>query len=119
MEDYSDDALALEFAARCARTICFHDGQWLVWDPQAVARGAMHKDGPTVRGDWRPDDTMKVLRMIRDACRKVAADTDPKLRSRILSFSKLRAVERMARADLSLNEMELFRRTRELRSAVP
>ena len=120
MVDHSDDAIALVFAERNQGTVCFDVDRstWLVWDPAAVARSAMWRDGPTVLGDWRPDNTMRAMRLIRDACRAIAADIeDPRKRATILSSAKMRAVERMARTDhrMALDPQERTKLARERR----
>ena len=109
--DTSDDALALEFAKRAERVGIVYSAKkgWLVWDPISVDRNSTRGD-EIVRGIWRPDDTMRVMRLIRDVCRDVAARTEPKIRIKTLSWAKMTTVEKMARSDQRLEAVDLYAR---------
>lgn len=120
--EYNDDSLALEFAARCEGTVCYDAERmaWCVWDGSVLAPEAMYPNGPRVYGNWKLDDTMKVQRLIRDVCREIAQQAEPKERARILSVARINAVERMARSDerLAKNRAELRVLARQMRSEI-
>jgi hypothetical protein len=114
----TDDDIALLFADRHSGEVCYdvEAGEWLVWDHRVPPppQGRWLNDRvtdlrPAPRpGAWVPDGTMKIERLIRDTCRDVANAADPKMRPRLLTFARVRAVERLARCDdrLALSPLE-------------
>ena len=86
--DFSDEALALEFANRHGSELCYVAtlGKWHIWN-------GTH---------WRPDDTLQVLALARAVCRGASALVPPKrgrLAFAVASARTTAAVERLARAD--------------------
>jgi putative DNA primase/helicase len=89
--DYTEDGLALLFAARHARDLRYVAvwGKWLQWD---VTR-------------WRIERTYRVFDMIRRVCREAAAYLPAKqikLRAIVAAARTVSAIERMAKADRSI-----------------
>jgi P4 family phage/plasmid primase-like protien len=87
--EFSDDALALEFASRHAGQLRYVAkwGTWLVWDG--------------VR--WKFDHTFKAVDMARMVARKFAnACNDPDDKPKIASAKTIFAIEKLARADRRL-----------------
>jgi putative DNA primase/helicase len=87
--EFSDDALALDFAARHHSDLRYVAafGKWLVYD------GAR----------WADDGTLKAYDLVRARCRETAAACDqPKNGSAIASAKTIAAVERLARSDRRL-----------------
>ena len=83
---FSDEALALRFAAAHTADVRFVApwGKWLI------------RDGD----DWRVDDTLLVLDMVRHTCREAAAEcTDEPRAWRIASAKTVMNVLQLARSD--------------------
>jgi putative DNA primase/helicase len=83
---FSDEALALRFAERCAGSFKFVAAwnKWLRWDGMC----------------WRFDDTLLAFDRARAICREAASRcNNPKLAAAIASAKTVAAVERLARAD--------------------
>ena len=83
----SDDAIALEFAARHgadARYVA-HRGKWLFWTASV----------------WLMDETLRAFDYARGICRDIAARCDdaPRLAAALASAKTVAALERMAKAD--------------------
>ena len=84
--EFSDDALALEFAARHARQLRYV-AKWGTW---------LHWDGTR----WKFEDTLKAFDLARAVAREFAnACADAKAKPKIASASKVAAIENLARAD--------------------
>lgn len=87
--DFSDEAIALEFAERHSGDLRFVAawGKWLYWDGTC----------------WKFDDTLLALDWARKICRDVATRADkPKIAAAIASAKTVAAIERLARADRRL-----------------
>ena len=83
---FSDEALALRFAAQNADTLRYVAAwsRWLIWT-------GTH---------WQFDETLKAFDLSRDVCRAAAGEcTKQKLSSVIASAKTVAAVERLAKAD--------------------
>lgn len=87
--EFSDEALALRFAAEHDGNLRFVDpwGKWLVWDGWR----------------WRLDDTLAALDFVRRTCREVAAECKQRSIAKAIASGKtVASVERLARADRRL-----------------
>jgi putative DNA primase/helicase len=83
--EYSDEALALAFAARHADGLRYVApwSKWMVWT-----------------GDrWREDDSLQAFDHSRALCRGQAAGCNDRMRVKIASAQTVAAVERLARSD--------------------
>jgi putative DNA primase/helicase len=83
---YSDEALALRFAARHAdgRRFVAAFGKWFLFDGMR----------------WRTDETLETVYLVRKSCREAAAECrNRRLLSGLASASTVWAVERLARSD--------------------
>ena len=83
---FSDEALALRFAAQNADTLRYVAAwsRWLIWT-------GTH---------WQFDETLKAFDLSRDVCRAAAGECNKrKLSSAIASAKTVAAVERLAKAD--------------------
>ena len=83
---FSDEALALRFAAQSADTLRYVAAwsRWLIWT-------GTH---------WQFDETLKAFDLSRDVCRAAASECNKqKLSSIIASAKTVAAVERLAKAD--------------------
>jgi putative DNA primase/helicase len=86
---FSDESLALQFAARYADTLR-HIGTWGKW---------YRFDGCK----WRQDETYRALDRARTVCRAVSANIpNENLARSIASAKTVAAVERLAKADIRL-----------------
>jgi putative DNA primase/helicase len=86
---FSDEALALRFAARHAQSLRFVAGwgAWMEWTGSV----------------WRRDSTLAAFDLARAICREAAAEcNDSKLAQSVASAKTVAAVERLARADRRL-----------------
>jgi putative DNA primase/helicase len=83
----SEEAIALEFAARHAEALR-HVAAWGQW---------LHYDGSR----WLPDETLHAFDLARVICREVAAGYE-KPASTVASAKCVAAVERLAKADRRL-----------------
>jgi putative DNA primase/helicase len=84
--EFSDEAVALEFAARHADKLRYV-APWATW---SVYNGRR----------WRKDDRLRAFSLARRLCREVARRCDkPKIAVAIASLKTVAAVERLARAD--------------------
>jgi putative DNA primase/helicase len=86
---YSDDALALVFAARHVAQLRHVAawGKWLMWDGQR----------------WDFDTTMQSFDLARKVCREAAAEcNDVKISKALASAATVAAVERLSRSDRGL-----------------
>jgi putative DNA primase/helicase len=87
--NFSDEAIALEFAERHSGDLRFVAawGKWLHWDGTC----------------WRFDDTLLAFDLARKICRDAATRTNkPKIAAAVASAKTVAAVERLARADRRL-----------------
>jgi putative DNA primase/helicase len=86
--EFSDEALALEFAARHAETLRFVAfwSRWLVWDGEK----------------WKADETLGAFDLARAVCRDAATKCNSKHRAQVASAKTVAAVERLAKADRRL-----------------
>jgi putative DNA primase/helicase len=87
--EFSDEALALEFARRYADDLRYVAvwGQWLIWD------GAR----------WKRDTTLRAFDLARSVCRDASAKCNsPNLSNAIASAHTVAAVEKLAKADRCL-----------------
>jgi putative DNA primase/helicase len=83
---FSDEALALRFAAQNAGTLRYVAAwsRWLIWTDT----------------HWQLDETLKAFDLSRDVCRAAAGECNKqKLSSAIASAKTVAAVERLAKAD--------------------
>lgn len=86
--EFSDEALALDFAAQRADTLRYVAAwsRWFLWTG--------------VR--WEPDETMRAFDLARAICRAAAARCNTKPSRMIASAKTVAAVERLAKADRRL-----------------
>jgi putative DNA primase/helicase len=92
-EIITEDSIALEFAARHEGKLRYVNAtspkKWLIWNEDTV--------------EWRADDTLYVLSLVREVCREAAARcADPVISREITSAQSISAVERLARSDRRL-----------------
>ncbi len=83
---FSDEALALRFAARHAADLRYVApwSRWMIWDGRR----------------WLMDDSLHAFDRARSVCREAAAEcNEPKVASAIASAKTVAAVERLARSD--------------------
>jgi len=86
---YSDEALALRFAALHEKDLRYIDDRdkWFVWDGRR----------------WRRDATLKAYDFVRATCREASSEREASAESKaIASAHTVTAVERLARADQRL-----------------
>jgi putative DNA primase/helicase len=87
--EFSDEALALEFARRYAEKLRYVAvwGQWLVWDGTR----------------WKRDTTLRAFDFARSVCREASAECNsPNLSKAIASAHTVAAIEKLAKADRRL-----------------
>jgi putative DNA primase/helicase len=84
---FSDEALALRFAEQYTDRLRYVEmwAKWFIFD-----------------GCWRPDETLKVVDLVRRVCLQVAKGAKSKLKLALASAKTVSAVERLARSDRRL-----------------